>query len=217
MKKHLAFMNSGKANSSHRFLLAKFNVDYILERGTLLGIKQALSDLLTPERENEQRMDKTYNRIIGSIHERPRGIKKYAFRALSWICYATRALTTQELLAAISVEANQYHLDDSDMVGLEDLLDCCNGLVIADGQAVGFVHPSVRDYLDRHQVIPEDANETYRAIACSTYLSFDILKEQHFLSQNIDNLISDLPFLRYAANNCKPGLGSGGCVMMERG
>ena len=189
---------SRKANSPHRFLLARFNVDYILEFGTVPEIKQALTNLSTSERENERRMDETYDRIISSIREKPQSIQKYVYRALSWIGYATRTLTVQELLVAISVEPNQYHLNDGDMIGLKDLLDYCNGLLVSDGQSVRLVHFSVRNYLDRHQVIPEDAKETYHAIACSTYLSFDLMKGRH--CDDLSNLMEDYPFLGYAAN-----------------
>ena len=204
----------------HRFLLAKFNVEYVVEFTTAREIKQALGELSipetasidasNPERENERRMDEVYSRIVCSIHTRPRGNQKYVFRALSWIGYATRTLTIQELLVAISVEANQYQLDESDMIRFEDLLDICNGLVIADGEDVRLVHSSVRNYLDRHQVIPEDAKETYRAIACSTYLSFDIFKEQR-PSQDPDTSKGSLSFLHYAANNLAFHLSKVGC------
>ena len=207
---------------SHRFLLARFNVEYIVEFTTAREIKQALSELSIPEtasieasnleRENERRMDEVYNRIIRSIRARPRGSQKYAFRALSWIGYAARTLTIQELLVAISVEANQYQLDESDMIGFEDLLDICNGLVIADGEDVRLVHFSVRNYLDRHQVMPEDAKETYCAIACSTYLSFDIFKEQQCPSQDLDAPKGILAFLHYAANNLTFYLSKVGCT-----
>ena len=195
----------------HRFLLARFNVEYIVEFTTAREIEQALSELSipetastdasNPERENDRRMDEVYNRIIRSIRARPRGSQKYAFRALSWIGYAARTLTIQELLVAISVEAKQYQLDDSDIIGFEDLLDICNGLVIADEGGVRLVHFSVRNYLDRHQVIPEDAKEAYCAITCSTYLSFDIFKEQQSPSQDLDVPKRILEFLPYAANN----------------
>ena len=207
---------------SHRFLLARFNVEYIVEFTTAREIKQALGELSVPEtvstdagnaeRENERRMDEVYNRIIRSIRARPRGSRKYAFRALSWIGYAARTLTIQELLVAVSVEANQYQLDDSDMVGFEDLLDICNGLVIADGEDVRLVHFSIRNYLDRHQVIPEDTKETYCAIACSTYLSFDIFKEQQCPSQDLNALKGILAFLPYAANNLTFYLSKVGCT-----
>ena len=205
-------MNANKANNSHRFLLAKFNVDYIVQFRTPRRIRQALGDLSipdpmvidgsNPERDNERRMDDVYNRIVREIREQPRDNQNYAFRALSWIGYAARTLTVQELLVAISVEPNQYQLDDSDMIRFEDLLDVCNGLVIADGQDVRLVHFSVRNYLDRHQVLRGDAGETYRAIACSTYLSLDALKENHgdYLSLDPTGLERDFPFLYYAAN-----------------
>ena len=211
MRKYLALMGAINAKSWHRFLLARFNVDYIVKFPTAGEIKQALRDLSipettgidesNPERGNEYRMNEVYNRILGAIREQPPKIQKYAFRALSWIGHATRTLTMRELLIAISVEANQYQLDDSDIIGFEDLLDYCNGLVIADGRAVRLVHFSAQNYLDKHQVIPEDAKETYHAIACSTYLSFDRLKQySHCLSQD-RNEVESLPFLDYAANN----------------
>ena len=149
-------------------------------------------------------MDDVYDRIVDAIRNLPQAAnRKYAFRALSWIGYATRTLTAQELIAAICVEAEHYQLNDENIYTLEDLLDICNGLVVADedGQAVRLVHFSARNYLDRSDVIPEDTKETYRAIACSTYLSFGILKEWHCTSQNLDILIRNLSFLDYAANN----------------
>ena len=193
-------MNACKADSIHRFLLAKFNVDYILQFSMVTEVKQALSNLSTLERANEQRMDQTYDRIIGSIREKPQGIQKYIFRALSWIGYATRTLTIQELLVAISVDASQYHLEGSDIIRFEDLLDYCNGLVIYEGQAVRLVHFSVRNYLDRHQAIPEDTKEAYHAITCSIYLSFDILKEYQSF-ESLADLRTSFPFLDYAGNN----------------
>ena len=202
--------------SLYRFLIAKFNVDYILGLRTVGGIEQALQNLSIPEttgmainnppleRENERRMDDVYNRIIDSIRKMSQDTNgKYAFRALSWISYATRTLTPQELLVAICVEADQYQPSNRNMYTLEALLDICNGLVVADedGHAVRLVHYSARNYLDRHKVTPEDTKETYRAITCSTYLSFDILKEQHRSSQRLNDLKRSLPFLDYAGNN----------------
>ena len=209
MRKYLAIMDASKADSWHRFLLARFNVDYIVKLPTAREIKQVLSNLSIPEtmridasdpeEGNEHRINEVYDRMLRGICKQPSNTKKFAFRALSWIGYATRTLTKRELLVAISVEANQYRLDDSDMIGFEDLLDYCNGLVIADGQAVRLVHFSVRNYLDRRQVMPKDTKETYRAIACSTYLSFDTLKDHRGYSYK---RLNDLhPFLNYAVNN----------------
>ena len=205
MRNYLALVGASKTDDPHRFLLATFNIDYILGFANAGGIKRALSNLSIPEattteRENERRMDSVYNRIVASIGAQTQETKKYAFRALSWIGYATRTLTIQELLVAISVEANQYQLDDSDAFRCEDLLDICKGLVIADGQHVRLVHISARNYLDRHQVIPEDAGESYRAIACSTYLSFDQFKELHS-SYSFNGPERSFPFLDYAADN----------------
>ena len=203
-----AFMD---ANNLYRFLLAEFSIDHIVKFPTAGKIKQALSDFSIPEtrtidasdleRENERRMDEVYNRIVCRIRAQPRDIQKYAFRALSWIGYATRTLTIQELLVAISVEANQYQLDDGDMLEFGDLLDICGGLIIADGEDVRLVHFSVRNYLDRHKVIPEDIKETYRAIACSTYLSFDIFKERQCPPRDLDAPKENLAFQCYAADN----------------
>ena len=214
MGRYLALMDVNKADSWHRFLLARFNADYIVKFPTVREIEQVLRDLSNPEttgteigagnpeREYERRMNEVYSRILGEIREQHRNIQNYVFRAFSWIGYATRTLTKQELLAAISVEANQYQLDDSDMIAFEDLLDYCNGLVIADGQNVRLVHFSVRNYLDRYQAIPENTEETYRAIACLTYLSFDRLKGYHCeLSEDGNDIERSLPFLDYAANN----------------
>ena len=199
-----------KLNNSHRFLLAKFNADYILEFPTAGGIRNALSNLsiseiatvdTSSERENERRMDEIYDRIIKSIHGKPQGVGKYAFRALSWIGYARRTLNVQELLVAISVDAGRYHMNSDEMYGLRDLLDICGGLVVADkDESVRLVHFSVRNYLDRHQVILKNLRGTYRAITCSTYLSFDRLKER-YSTEGIGVLKKSLPFLDYAAHN----------------
>ena len=213
MRNHLAFISGLETNNSHRFLLAKFNVDYVVGFKTVGGIEEALLNLSIPEttgrgndnsipaeRENERRMDSVYKRIVGSIRNLPQAInRKYAFRALSWIGYATRTLTAQELIVAICVEAEQYQLNDKNIYTLENLLDICNGLVIADedGKAVRLVHYSVRNFLDRNKILPEDTKETYRAIACCTYLSF----HAHSLYQDSWGLERNSSFLEYAANN----------------
>ena len=93
MGNYLAYMNDSDTYNSYRFLLAKFNVDYIVGFRTVGGIEQALLNLSIPEatgmaieRENERHMDDVYNRIIDSIRNQPQAInRKYAFRALSWI------------------------------------------------------------------------------------------------------------------------------------
>ena len=81
-----------RLNNSHRFLLAKFNVDYIFEFRTAGGIQKVLGNRSIPEtmavgttseRENERRMDETYNRIINSIRNKPQDVREYAFKVLS--------------------------------------------------------------------------------------------------------------------------------------
>ena len=176
--------------------MAKFNVEHICSFLKPSTLEQAIKDLstsITPdanassEHENEQHMDKVYERIISPILGHPE--KKYGFRALSWVAYATRTLRVDELLVAISIEDGDCGLSNGDMHSLGDLLDLCNGLIVTDehNKYVRLVHFSARNYLDRRNsartgsetvISSKITRDIYHAKTCLTYLSFDIFKER---------------------------------------
>lgn len=49
-------------------------------------------------------LDKTYDRVLKQIHERPEQLQELAQKYLMWVFYAIRPLTTIELQHVIAIE-----------------------------------------------------------------------------------------------------------------
>jgi len=121
---------------------------------------------------------------------------------LSWITYAQRALTTEELCHALAVEQGDEELDCDNIPDIEDIVSVCAGLVIVDEESniIRLVHYTTQEYFER---IRENWNPNAQqeiALTCLTYLSFNAFRsgscprDEQFkmrLEQNV--------FLDYAA------------------
>jgi hypothetical protein len=93
-----------------------------------------------------QAYDAVYNEIEKYASVFQSSSKAVTERALSWIMYGQRSLTTGELLAAVSIKTDT-------MVSKEELLDLCCNLVVVDSglDAFRFAHFSAREYLETRQ------------------------------------------------------------------
>ncbi|KAG4253032.1 hypothetical protein FPRO03_14254 [Fusarium proliferatum] len=72
-----------------------------------------------------------------------------AHRVLSWLLCAGRALSTAELVAAVSVDANGAYTETS----VRDMIRVCHTLVILDRESniVRLAHLSVQEFLESHE------------------------------------------------------------------
>lgn len=62
------------------------------------------SDILGVLQHLSRGLDKTYDRVLQQIHERPEQRQNLARKCLIWGCYAIRLLTTTELHRVVAIE-----------------------------------------------------------------------------------------------------------------
>lgn len=126
---------------------------------------------------------------------------RLAFRIISWLIKAQRVLTVRELQLAVSVEEENIIFDEDSLPDRKTLLDVCASLVSIDetSDCVRFVHYTAQEFLTRNQLVPDDA-DLQMAIACTTFLSYDIFAKPW---ANKAALSRSYPLLRYAAKELR--------------
>jgi hypothetical protein len=85
-----------------RFLLARLQLDYLLEESDPFKIKLAITSL-------PLELTKAYEGVTKRMSTQQR---EFAFRILSWIFRTPRALEMNELRIALGIKFGQYKIDD---------------------------------------------------------------------------------------------------------
>ncbi|KAL2037429.1 hypothetical protein N7G274_009914 [Stereocaulon virgatum] len=154
-----------KANGM--FLLARLHMDSLMTMTTTRRLKSALNTL--PEA-----LDETYDQVLERIKSQHPDHATLALKTLGWIHHASRPLKTIELQHALAVEEDDSNFDADGILDLGLILTVCAGLVtVREGNAVGFVHYTTEEYLERHRGEHFPDAPIAIAKACLTYLSFD--------------------------------------------
>ena len=151
----------------HRFLLVKFQLDYILAKAEPRQAIKALNAL-------PKDMAEAYIEVLARI-EQTNG-KEIAIKVLSWLFHSRRPMKMRELQEALSIET---HPPDSDLNPLFfidpiQIIHYCQGLVELDKSSgiIRFTHYTVEDFL-KDRYLNELLPPTYLAKVCLTYLTFD--------------------------------------------
>ena len=100
-------------------------------------------------------MNDEYNRIFDQISRLSEHDKKLAKHIFTWMTYALRPLTLEEVECAFTVEWETFRLNPGEFSLIpEHLLLVCGNLVVCEekqiwqrGSVLRFVHASVKDYL----------------------------------------------------------------------
>ncbi|KAI9766598.1 MAG: hypothetical protein M1840_006409 [Geoglossum simile] len=182
------------------FLIARLHFDSLLDKITKKKVQSALDKLSKGSAALGQAYDEAIKRIEGQLP----GKSALAKSVLSWIAYAERPLTTEELCNALAVELGEEELDPDNIPDVEDLVSVCAGLVTVDRESniIRLVHYTAQEYVGR---IREEWNPRAQldiASACLTYLSFSIFRcgscptDKDFESRLKQNV-----FLDYAARH----------------
>lgn len=183
----------------YRFLLVKFHTDYICQQITAKKIIKVLEKLKSSPT-GDKPLDPTYDRIMENINRQPE-TSELAIKVLSWIVKAQRPLTVEEIQWAVSIEPNEYELNELDLPDRATILESCGSLVVIDevSNITRLAHYTVQEYLLRKSIIPEDADQNI-AIVCTTLLSFDTISQGPCISnESPETRREKYPFLDYAA------------------
>jgi hypothetical protein len=122
----------------------------------------------------EEALDQAYREAKDRIDGQRQGFCDLAKRVLSWITYAQRLLTTEELQHALAVEIGKLELDETNIPDVNVMVSVCAGLVTVDPESniIRLVHYTTQKYFER--ILPTWIPDAPTDIAktCLTYLSF---------------------------------------------
>ncbi|RYP31190.1 hypothetical protein DL766_004498 [Monosporascus sp. MC13-8B] len=120
-------------------------IKQLLELETEAAIRDQLGRLPTG-------LKATYDEIYGKVQARHKHDKALADRAFMWVMCACKPLSSEELLSAISLDAERDPFDLSEGITESQLLHLCNNLLVLDSQRKTwrFSHLSVTEYFEEN-------------------------------------------------------------------
>jgi ankyrin repeat protein len=181
-----------------RFLLARLHLDSLRGKPTKKAIQSTLTKLPKGSEALKEAYSEAIKRIKGQLPEEFELAKK----VLSWITYAQRPLTTEELSQALAVEADESELDEDNIPDVEDMISVCAGLVTIDQESniIRLVHYTTQEYFERIREAWNPYAQQEITSKCLTYLSFKTFGTGSCPSDaDFEHRLSRNPFLDYAA------------------
>jgi ankyrin repeat domain-containing protein 50 len=148
----------------YRFLLAKFQLDYILKpkepRRRLKALETVPKDLPS-----------AYHDVLDRIERSDDGDTELALEVLSWISRAQRTLRMDELLECLVVEDDDVDLERKFMLNPSEVVRSCQSLVIYNESSglVQFVHYTVQEFV-QSTIQSKLPPSIHLAMTCLTYL-----------------------------------------------
>ncbi|KAF2179748.1 hypothetical protein K469DRAFT_673892 [Zopfia rhizophila CBS 207.26] len=151
-------------------------VDSLLDKKT----KQKVLSTLGKLSKGSATLDETYNDAIRRMDGQLAEDGSLATRALSWITYAQRLLTTKELCHALAIDPSDKALNSDNVSDVEDIISVCARLVTVDEESniIRLVHYTTQEYFGRLRgaYIHSRGHVYLAVIAIPTYLSFDTFR-----------------------------------------
>lgn len=126
-----------------------------------------------------------------------------ARRAICWISYAQRPLTTQELCCALAIEPGDKALNTDNVYEIEDIVSICAGLVTVDEESsiIRLTHYTAQEYLEGIRPEWNPGAQEEIAIACLTYVSFDTFQSRSCASNDtFEQRLAENQFFDYSAH-----------------
>lgn len=189
-------------------------IDLLTAKNVLGMVECTLRNL--PEGLKE--LDSAYDDVITRIQNQDHDDVAMAKHILTWLYYAARPLTLQELghslavnlVAAVdpdAIELNEDFLPDEEII-----ISVCAGIVTrhAESNTISFIHYTTKEYfkrrMDRQDVERFLQFEINIADTCLMYLSFKRREFEQFLAARMQrpSTIRALTFQKYADREC-PG------------
>jgi len=175
-------------SSEFRFLLANFQLRYVLREIGQSNMNEALKSLPASEIE-------AYEQIITRIRTGTERTSTAAIRTLKWIFHAARPLRMDELLEALLVEQRLNGINANDEKFLPaDIVAMCHSLVIHEESSgmVRFIHFTVQEYLKSLKFPTIDLAKT-----CVVYLQSDAFDHFGLSSSEMEIHVQTYPLCLY--------------------
>lgn len=120
-------------------------------------------------------LEDAYRDALERIDSQLESHRSLARRALSWVMYTRRPLTTEELRHALATELGDSSFDHDNLDDLGEIISVCAGLLTAEQESgiVRLVHYTTQDYFERKMPSWNPGAKREIAEICLTYLSFE--------------------------------------------
>jgi hypothetical protein len=128
-----------------------------------------------------------------------------AERVLSWISFAGRTLTVDEMrhaIAVLNLETEETRIDDEGVLDEDLLVAVCAGMVTIDKESrvIRLVHYTAQQYFKRIRNTKFPHAQVLITQACLRYLSLDIVRNvDYYAEDRLLALVQANPLLLYAA------------------
>ncbi|MCJ1314070.1 hypothetical protein MMC25_007750 [Agyrium rufum] len=182
------------------FLLARLHVDSLLDKRN----KHKVQSTLNRFSKGSDALDEAYGKAIRRIDGQLPEDRLLAKRAICWISYAQRPLTTQELCCALAIEPGDKAPNTDNMYDIEEIVSVCVGLVAVDEECkiIRLTHYTTQEYFEqiRSDWYPHAQEEI--GAACLTYMLFDTFQNGICVDrESFKRRLADHPLLDYVASN----------------
>ena len=169
-------------------------MDSLASKNTTKAVRKALETMPTT-------LDATYDEAVRRIESQTDDDKELAFLVLSWVSYASRPLTIEELRQALAVEPEETELDDENMPDQDTILSICAGLVTSDQAtgAVRLVHYTAQEYFERHRAGLFPNAQAGISLTCIAYLNLDTFALVCRDDDELRTRLDEMPLVRYAS------------------
>ncbi len=179
-----------------RFLLAQLHVDFLASIYTLEDFEKGILNL-------PHDLDNVYKIAFERIRSQPDFKRKIAHDVLTWLAFAERPLTIDELTHALAVRVGDKTLPKDRIVTTETWTSACAGIIVVDPRTatIRLAHYTAEKYLrDNESTIFQDAQSTMAEI-CLVYLSFEEFGRVPDTPEDVKARRQEYPFYSYAADH----------------
>jgi ankyrin repeat protein len=169
-----------------------------------LETKNSLAELQKAVDTLPQGLGDAYEKTMERIRDQNQDCRELAERILSWLSYAFRLLTVDELRHALAVKSGTHYLNRDRLIPEKRLVSVCAGLVIIDRESniIRLVHYTAQEYFERIRMARFPNAQATIATACLTYMSFDVFDKGCCPSdKELEDRLEEYPLLKYAAQH----------------
>lgn len=184
-------------NANGLFLLPALQIQTITEQVSKSGIKSILRSL-------SSNLEEVFRIFIDRIKSQPGSRQQVASATLTWLAYAKRNLSLDELRHALATRLGDVELDRDNLISPRIIVESCLGLLIIEQEnaAVRLVHLSLQEYLQgrRQDLFP--SGDSMLAATCLTYSSFvPTLPRLRMNQADLASLVRQYPLLGYSSSH----------------
>lgn len=171
------------------------HMDSLSTKTSVKSLKKALDNLSST-------LHELYDDALHRINSQSHDDQKLAEKALRWVAYAYRPLSTEMLEEAVAINPEERDFDVEALPPIGLILDVCSGLLIVDEEVdvVRLVHYTAQDYFNSKSNYPEaHASIAGECLAYFNYHNFQPGSDYPSSSLLADDLQFDPQLLRYAS------------------